>query len=418
MFIITLKESSSLKSYQNVLDQVLTILDNEDQFLSNIGQYFTAYLNDKTAMELNNHPLVEYIEEDSKIYLQRKLYKEDKNRNYIMKNPYEIESEPESIYNGRFLIQNSADWGLSKIVESKNSEYEYFENGGEDVNIYVLDTGIDLGHSEFKNDDKRTVSYGGNFTDEPDQDKNGHGTHIAGIIGGSSTGIARSANMISVKIINKNGEGKASSFLKALHYVINEHNSIIKKTGKIPKTILNASVAGEKSYAINHAIRKAANTYKIHIAVAAGNSRTDSCTFSPGSADLAVTVGAIDEEDKIAKFSNTGNCVDIYAPGVLIKSAYPLKINNSKSVISNLFSNIRLLFHYFTGNSESYQVLSGTSMATPHVTGVLAVYLSLTDFTPEELKLQILEDSRQITTKHGNFSIISLKKLYKRLKKI
>jgi cerevisin len=341
-----------------------------------------------------------------------------------------------------FEIQKDAPWGICK-VSGHNSEYEYVEDPGKNVSVYVLDTGIQIENAEFEN----RASWGYNAVPNSlDTDENGHGTHCSGTIAGKTYGIAKKANLVAVKVLNKNGEGMISSLIEGIDFVIKDHErrldeyyeaesenffnkhglrsdkdpsnnlgieskkwdlindikNIFGKANVKPVSIVNMSVGGDKSRALNFAIAYATKTVKIHFSVAAGNDHKDACDYSPSSSSNSMTVGASDIKNQVAFFSNTGKCVDIFAPGVDIMSAW---IDNQK------------------------RVASGTSMAAPHVSGVMAIYASLSDFTPNELKERILKDSiRSIeypnarlysifkSSEENKQPMVSLRKLYDRLK--
>lgn len=330
-----------------------------------------------------------------------------------------------------FIMQENAPWGLS-ILSGHKTAYEYIPNGGKNVNVYVIDTGIDISHPDFGG---RAI-WGYNAVEgTPDRDEHGHGTHCAGIIGGESTGIARAANVIAVKTLNSRGEGLISSMIEGIEFVIRDHqkrsanfyeklyddiysrgygkdtvfdgfNGIFKKDRSMPKAVVSLSLGGFKSGALNFAIQYASRSAGIHFATAAGNENQNACNFSPASAPNSITVGATRRNNRIASFSNTGKCVDLYAPGVDINSTWP---------------------------NGRYRTVSGTSMATPHVAGVMAIYLGLVDFKPCDLKERILKDTKRIVRDKSSVNAIpwfldfnsgegvkkpmaSLEKLYYRLK--
>jgi subtilisin family serine protease len=214
---------------------------------------------------------------------------------------------------------------------------------GEGVNVYVLDTGIQTSHPEF--DGRAKVSYdafGGNG-----QDCHGHGTHVAGIIGGETYGMAKEANLRSVRVLDCNGIGSWSRVIAAMEWIADN----------APKpAVANMSLSGPESSAVNQAVNNLARSGVV-VTVAAGNSNDDACDYSPASASRAVAVAASNSNDQRASFSNWGSCVDIYAAGTNIRSAW-LKGSN--------------------------RVASGTSMASPHVAGAAALYLQAIDDTKDD----------------------------------
>ncbi|KXX76973.1 Subtilisin-like protease 9 [Madurella mycetomatis] len=241
--------------------------------------------------------------------------------------------------------QYNSPWGLARIShrEKGQTNYNYDSSAGNGVRVYVLDSGIRIKHEEFGG----RAKWGPNLvSDSPDTDETGHGTHVAGIIAGKTYGVAKRATVVSVKILDKNGTSSVSRALRGINWVIDD----AKRRGVEKKAVINMSIAGERSSSFNAGV-KAATDAGITVVAAAGNNGTDATDFSPASAASAITVGAIDEQDQRASFSNWGTSVDIFAPGVLTLSAS--SSSNSKS-----------------------EYMSGTSMATPHVAGLAAYFIS------------------------------------------
>lgn len=255
-------------------------------------------------------------------------------------------------------VRSSAPWGLQRISQSgavdqsgksvtdRSYTYTYSDsNLGSGVDVYVLDTGILTSHTEFGGRASMGYSY---FTS--DADGNGHGTHCAGVIGGSTVGIASKANIIGVKILQDSGSGSSSSLLAGLDYVSGKASS-----GSSVGSIINMSLAfSGTSTAVETALKKLMAA-GVHAVVASGNNAGDACTYSPadmGGENTALnTVGAMNIGDSVSSFSNTGSCVDFYAPGEAVVSSYN------------------------TGD-DAYAIMSGTSMSTPHVAGLIAYYLA------------------------------------------
>ena len=235
------------------------------------------------------------------------------------------------------LIQPSATWGLDRIDQTTlplSTNYN-FTSTGTGVTVYVIDTGIQLSHPEFT---PAAVTgfdaFGGTA-----EDCNGHGTHVAGTIGGTQYGVAKDANLVSVKVLDCNGSGSTSGVIAGVNYVA---------SNKVALSVANMSLGGGASTALDTAV---SNLIKsgVTVVVAAGNSRSDACRTSPARVASAITVAASDKSDIFASFSNQGACVDLIAPGVAIESTW---INGGINTIS------------------------GTSMAAPHVAGAVARYLS------------------------------------------
>lgn len=260
--------------------------------------------------------------------------------------------------------QTNAPWGLTRLSTKKISpqrNYCYPAIAGKNVDVYVLDTGVYVDHEEFEG---RAV-WGATIPKfDYDMDANGHGTHCAGTIAGKTYGVAKKANIIAIKVLRSNGFGSNSDVIKGVEWAINHHRS---KGSKNKKSIASMSLGGSKSVALEMAISGAVRS-GISFVVAAGNDYSDACEYSPAGSKDAVTVGAINSADEMAFFSNYGSCVDVFAPGVDIISSW----NDSKT---------------------STKSISGTSMATPHVAGVMALLLSDTAYTPKELKEILLNNS-------------------------
>lgn len=178
-------------------------------------------------------------------------------------------------------------------------------------------------------------------------DNNGHGTHCAGTIGGEKYGVAKQTRLVSVQVLSGSGSGTMSGVIGGLEWVCQQHNSR-KQEGK--KCVINLSLSGGKYDAMDSAANYASSC-GCAVVAAAGNDGADACYSSPARADRAITVGATANNDARPYFSNYGSCVNIFAPGVYIKSTW-------------------------IGSQNAVNSISGTSMAAPHVAGVAAQYLS------------------------------------------
>ncbi|KAI9482610.1 peptidase S8/S53 domain-containing protein, partial [Zychaea mexicana] len=248
---------------------------------------------------------------------------------------------------------SSPDWGLARIHKRTLGEldsYEFDETAGSGIDVFVLDSGVNVGHTDFEGRARAAA----NFVDrEDDIDLGGHGTHVAGKIAGKMYGVAKSANIHSVKILNKSGDGTMSNLIKGISHVI--------QVATPGKALINLSLSGPKSRLIDEAVSKLVNDYNIPVFVSAGNSGTDACYFSPSSNADAFAVGATDVNDKVPYYSDTGRCVKVYAPGSNIRSTW-------------------------IGGSDETKVLDGTSMANPHVVGIAASLMSKQpSLSPKEL---------------------------------
>ncbi|KAF5988209.1 putative alkaline protease (oryzin) [Fusarium bulbicola] len=241
------------------------------------------------------------------------------------------------------IAQVNAPPGLDRLSHAQVNQdtYVFDDSAGEGITAYVVDTGIKVDHTEFEG----RATFGANFINNVDDDENGHGSHVAGTIGGATFGVAKNVDLVAVKVLDASGGGSNSGVLQGMQFVIDD----AKKKNRVGKAVMNMSLGGDFSQAINRAIEALFNAGVVPV-VAAGNENRETSLTSPGSAPNAITVGAIDAAtDERADFSNFGPEVDVYAPGVNVLSV------GIKSTTDTA-------------------TLSGTSMASPHVAG-LAAYL-------------------------------------------
>jgi subtilisin family serine protease len=244
--------------------------------------------------------------------------------------------------------QTGATWGIDRIDQVSlplNATYRYLSSAGSGITVYVIDTGIFLSHTEFGG---RAIAGTNTITGETDADGNGHGTHVAGTIGGTIYGVAKKTTLVAVKVLSSSGSGTTNGVISGIQWVTTNHTERAKKEGA-GRSVANMSLGGGVSATLDAAVEQsiaAGVTY----AIAAGNNNLDACNYSPARVPGAITVGATTNTDARASFSNFGKCLDIFAPGNSITSAW-------------------------IGNDKATNTISGTSMAAPHVAGAAAVYL-------------------------------------------
>lgn len=270
---------------------------------------FAAPLSARAVEALRRNPHVDYIQVDSVVTLD--------------------------------ATQTGATWGLDRIDQRAlplNGAYTY-DYTGAGVTAYIIDTGILFSHTQFGG---RAISGYDAVDGGTADDCNGHGTHVAGTVGGSTYGVAKGVSLVAVRVLDCAGSGTSSGVIAGVNWVTSNHQA-----GQ--PAVANMSLGGGIDAALDAAV---ANSIAdgVTYAIAAGNSKKDACNYSPARVPSAITVGATDNTDTRAYYSNYGSCLDIFAPGSSITSAW------------------------YTSTTAT-NTISGTSMATPHVAGAAALYL-------------------------------------------
>jgi subtilisin family serine protease len=273
----------------------------------------------------------------------------------LRRNPRVELIEPDGVATAS-ATQEGAVWGLDRIDQRAlplNTTYTY-PAAGNGVAAYVIDTGI-AAHTEFGTR-LSPVGYTAITDSTGTGDCNGHGTHVAGTIAGDTYGVAKQTTLIPVRVLGCTGSGSWSGVIAGIDWVVDNHG-----TGP---AVANMSLGGSPNRSVDRAVQGLVKD-GVSVAVAAGNDNRDACSSSPAKVSTVLTVGATTENDSRASFSNFGSCLDLFAPGVNITSAW-----NTGATGSN--------------------TISGTSMAAPHVAGAAAVLLAQNPaLTPSEVASQL-----------------------------
>jgi subtilisin family serine protease len=261
--------------------------------------------------------------------------------------------------------QTGATWGIDRIDQRSlplSGTYTYNASGS-GVTAYIIDTGIRFAHSEFGGRARSGFDAVDGGTAD---DCNGHGTHVAGTVGGTTYGVAKNVALVAVRVLDCGGSGTWSGVIAGMDWVAANHSG---------PSVANMSLGGGANTSVDDAVRRMIAS-GVATAIAAGNGNMggvaqDACRYSPARVAEAMTIGATDKTDTKARWSNYGTCVDWFAPGVGITSSW------------------------YTSNTAT-NTISGTSMATPHTAGAAALYLSV---NPSATPQQVREELYANTTK-------------------
>ncbi|TGJ84926.1 hypothetical protein E0Z10_g3835 [Xylaria hypoxylon] len=305
-----------VKLYDDIVTNSLhTAMAAEPDHVYNVPGFkgFASALTAEEIESLQNHPDVEFIEQDSIMSIND------------------------------YVTQSAPTWGLSRISHKSRTAtgYVYDSTAGTGTCAYIIDTGIYIAHAEFEG----RATWLANYADSSNSDGNGHGTHVAGTVGSKTYGVAKATKLYAVKVLDSSGSGTTSGVVAGMNYVTSDVATRSCPNG----AVANMSLGGASSTAINTAAR-AMIAAGVFLAVAAGNSNTDASSTSPAGEAQVCTVGATTSADARASFSNYGTVVDVFAPG--------------QDVLS-------------TWNNGGTNTISGTSMSSPHITGLGAYLLSL-----------------------------------------
>ncbi|MHA5051671.1 S8 family peptidase [Streptomyces sp. SD15] len=310
-YIITLKKNAGFKAASSVGKSLIS------EYGGTVKQTFGAALNGYTATlsaaearRLAADPSVATVEQNQTVQLN--------------------------------ATQSNAPWGLDRIDQAAlplSGTYTYPDTAGSGVTAYVIDTGVRITHTQISG--RATNGYDAVDGDNVAQDGNGHGTHVATTIAGSTYGVAKAAKIVAVRVLDNAGSGTTAGVIAGINWVTSNHSG---------PSVANMSLGGGASTTLDTAVSNSIAS-GVTYAVAAGNSNANASSYSPARVAAAITVGATTSTDARASYSNYGASLDLFAPGSSITAGW----NTSDTATSTI---------------------SGTSMATPHVAGAAAVYLA------------------------------------------
>ncbi|QNP73580.1 S8 family peptidase [Streptomyces roseirectus] len=348
-YIVTLKQRAGLKSASAAGKSLIKEYGGTvDKTFGSALNGYTATLSAREARRLAADPAVAAVEQNQTVRLAD-------------------------------TTQTSAPWGLDRTDQSAlplSGTYTYPDSAGSGVTAYVIDTGVRITHSQISG--RASYGYDAVDGDTTAADGNGHGTHVATTIAGSTYGVAKKAKIVAVRVLDNGGSGTTAGVIAGVDWVTANHSG---------PSVANLSLGGGASAALDTAVRNSIAS-GVTYAVAAGNSNANASSYSPARVTEAITVGATTNTDARASYSNYGSVLDIFAPGSSITAGW------------------------YTSDTAT-NTISGTSMATPHVAGAAAIYLAgHTSATPAQVASALVSGSTpSVVTSPGSGSPNRLLKL-------
>ncbi|KAI1101453.1 subtilisin-like protein [Jackrogersella minutella] len=326
-YVVVMEKANSetLQSHYQQIHAVSQDTDAEKQgvVMTYQVQGFNGYhveCDNATLETIRNDPNVKYVAQDGRVTAQTAI-------------PHEVPRSDPAVNT----------WGLGRISHRSPGVGVYVDLIAAPTHAYILDTGIRVTHQEFGG----RATFGQNFINgSQNVDDNGHGTHTAATVGGNTVGVNNSTRLIAVKVLDADSSGTWSGMIAGVQWAVKDAQS----QGRLTRSVINMSIGGPKYQPLNDCVKNAVGA-GMTIVVAASNYGADACTYSPASAPEAITVAATDENDNRPGWSNYGTCVDIFGPGNNIYSAWK-------------------------DSDSAYQTMSGTSMASPHVAGLVTYLMS------------------------------------------
>ncbi|MFJ7076721.1 S8 family peptidase [Streptomyces sp. NPDC098781] len=311
-YIVTLKKSAGLKAASSAGKGLVKQYGGAvDKTFGTALNGYTATLSAAEARRLAADPAVASVEQNQRVRLAD-------------------------------TTQSSAPWGLDRIDQTAlplSGTYTYPDSAGSGVTVYVIDTGVRITHTQISG--RASYGYDAVDGDTTASDGNGHGTHVATTVAGSTYGVAKKANIVAVRVLDNSGSGTTAGVIAGIDWVTANHSG---------PSVANMSLGGSASTSLDTAVANSIAS-GVTYAVAAGNSAANASSYSPARVSTAITVGATTSSDARASYSNYGSVLDIFAPGSSITAGW------------------------YTSDTAT-NTISGTSMATPHVAGAAAVYLA------------------------------------------